>query len=528
MANQFKLAEAFTEFTIKGWTQFKARMTGARRLAMAALAPFRALGGLIRKVFTPLGVGLGALGTGAAIVGLVRLSSAATETRNAFQAVFADTAEDAEKWVQQMARTFRRNETNIRLSMLKFQSFFVGIGASSEEALQLSKTMQQVQMDLQSFRDLPGDEAGRRLLSGLTGQMRTLIELGINVQEGAVDLELVAQGFEKGAASADRLTKALAAMKIIIDTARKQGLIGDLARTSGEAANQFRAMWDALKTLGERVGDLLIPVFKELAFLASAISDVMGRVAKEILPTVVAFFAPLTSMLHTLALGIQNIDINTITEDLGSIINKTMTLFRDLFLLTMEAGGKILMVWAKLAGEVFSEGLSESAKRRVMSFLGFIPTARLLPPRTGAGGQQRGPLSREELSADTTLGLFKQAGAEAKKLAENFRADILGDGGDAQDARQNARDLTEANVKAGRSLIESMLSAIKGAGGAGAGGPSFFAVGFSALQKHLQSQVSKGEDQQIKLLQQGNDQRAAMAEGIINELQNPQPVPVGV
>jgi hypothetical protein len=526
MANKFKLAEAFTEFTIKGWTQFKARMMGAKTLALRLMAPFRALGGLIRKLFTPLGLGLGALGTGALIFKVLQLSSAATETKQAFDSIFGDSADDANAWVAQMAKAFRRNETNMRRALLRFQTIFRGFGLDTAGSFDVSKLALQAALDIEAFQNLPRGAAIDKVVSGITGMIRPLRDVGINVQQAAIDAELIALGFDKGAANASRLTKSLVALKIIASTIKTQGVIGQTGRELLGFAAQFRSMMDAFQTLGERAGDLLVPVFKELAFLASAISSVMGRVAKEILPTVVAFLAPLTNMLHTLARGIQNIDINTITADIGNIITKAMKLFRELFLLTIEAGGKLFVIWAKLAGEVFGEGLGNATKKAATSVL----TA---PFRLGraigeelSGFKPPGVKSRERLAAETTLGVFKEAGEAANKLVEAFSKDLLGGGGDAA-AAKNAKDITEANIKAGSTLIESMLNALKGAGGAGAGGPSFFAVGFSALQKHLQSQVSKGESKQIELLQKGNDQRAIGNDLLQEGLDNPQPVPVG-
>jgi methyl-accepting chemotaxis protein len=284
MANKFKLAEAFTEFTIKGWTQFKARMTGARRLAMVALAPFRALGGLIRKLFTPLGLGLGALGIGALTLKLLQLSSAATETKQAFDSIFRESADDANAWVAQMANAYRRNETNVRQALLRFQTLFRGFGASVADSFTLSKLAFQLALDIEAAQNLPKGAAIDKVVSGLAGMIRPLRDVGVNVQQSALDAELMAQGFEKGSQNADQLTKSIVALKVINDTLREQGFIGQAARELTGFAAQFRSMMDAFQTLGERTGDLLIPVFKEVAFLASAIASVMGRVAKEILP----------------------------------------------------------------------------------------------------------------------------------------------------------------------------------------------------------------------------------------------------
>lgn len=525
-ANEFKLAEAFTEFTVKGFTQFKAKMVSAKRLAMAALAPFRALGGMIRKLFTPLGIGLGALGAGAGILGLLKLSSAAKETKAAFDSIFRETADDANAWVEQMAKAFRRNETNLRRSLLRFQTLFRGFGAETKDAFELAKLALQAAIDIEAFQNLAPGAAVDKVTSGLAGMMRPLLDIGINVQQGALDAELMAMGFANGAQNVDRLTKSLVALRVITATIRKQGVIGQAARESTGFASQFRSMMDALQTLGERVGDLLVPVFKEVAFLASAIADVMGRVAEEILPTVVAFFAPLTAMLRGLALGIQGINLDTLGTDLLELIDNAMALFRDLFLLTIEAGGRIFVIWAKVAGEAFAD-VSKKALLELLFLAKPIPS--ISPPRLGPRGR---PIpgeakSREALAAESTLGVLKKAGEASEKLVDNFLGN-LGLDGKGGDAAQAARDITEENIKGARSLIDSMLAVLRGTQGAGKGGPSFFTVGFAALQNKIQSQVSKGESAQIKLLEQGNAQRAEVVAKLQEGLDNPQPAPVGI
>lgn len=365
MANEFKLAEAFTEFTIKGWSLFKAQMLQARQLATAAAAPFRALGAAVRKVFSPTGLAIGAITGGAGVFGLLKLSAAAEETRNAFRVVFGDMADDAEAFVQTMAKTFRRNATNIRESLLKFQSFFVGLGATKKEATELAKTLQQLQMDFASFRNLAGDEAGERILSGLTGQMRTLIRFGINVQEGAVNAELQAQGFQKGAEAASRLAKALAATQIILQTAAKQGLIGDLARTMGSLTNQVRAMMDTFKTLGETLGDIIAPVFRELANSASAIGEVFIKLLQRGMPEILKFTETIGGIVKELAEDIRAIDLDRFFPDVLALIDKFGEAFKDVFLTIMKGGFDLLVLGGEEAGKALWKAVKEGAAANI-------------------------------------------------------------------------------------------------------------------------------------------------------------------
>lgn len=521
-ANQFKLAEAFTEFTIKGFAQFKAKMISAKNLAISAMKPFRALGGMIRKLFTPLGIGLGALGAGAGILGLLKLSSAAKETKAAFDSIFGESADDANAWVEQMAKAFRRNETNLRRSLLRFQTLFRGFGAETKDAFELAKLALQAAIDIEAFQNLAPGAAVDKVTSGLAGMMRPLLDIGINVQQGALDAELMAMGFEHGAQNVDRLTKSMVALRVITATIRKQGVIGQAARELSGFAAQFRSMTDSLKTLGERVGDLLVPVFKEVAFLASAIADVMGRVATEILPAVVAFFSPLATIIRTIATGLQGLDLQALSADMGKAVIEVLKLFADLFLLAINAGGKLFVIWAKLAGAEFVESMGKLLKAAPLAAAQQLDRAFF----AGPPGPEKEKKSRRELVAESTFELGKELGKATNELIKDFfgrlpRRDDKGPAG------KTAEEITKENIEGAEGLLASLIAALKGTQGAGKGGPSFFTVGFAALQDKLQSQISKGESAQIKLLEQGNAQREQMKAILQEGLDNPQPAPVG-
>ena len=201
------------------------------------------------------------------------------------------------------------------------------------------------------------------------------------------------------------------------------------------------------------------------------------------------------------------------------IWNSVIEGFGGAFLLIIEAAADILV----LAGAAAGKALLDEVKKIVPANFPFIgktkgissldnPEGRaLLRELTGPTGRARG--AGKGLSNDIEARLKRLTSTLAilaKQQTRGLGARSADEFGNL--VTQGQARLVEDNkkaAKAGTDLISRLLGQIgaqtKKAAGPGQG--AFAAVGFAALQKHMQSIISKGEEAAIKLAEKAERDR---------------------
>jgi len=532
VANKFQLAEAFTEFTVKGFALFKSQMKQAKALAASVAAPFLKLGSIIGRAFSPLKLAIGGLGAGAGIFGLLKLASTAEEVRNRFRLVFDDMADETDKFVVNLGSQFKRSTTELRDSLAAYQGYFIGLKIGNKTAAELSKTMLRLQLDFQSVADLSTTETQQKLLSTLAGMALPMRKYGIDIQEAAIQQELLAAGLDKTTAGASRQGKALASMKIIMDTMQRQKTIGDLPRTMGSMANQARAMLDMFTELGETLGNFLTPIFKELAGLASAFAQVFKRAASGALPKVQGILDSIGSLIRGIAEDVRTLNFTNFGSEITGIIKRALGGFGRAFLLTMQAGAKILLLAGSATGKAIAAEIAKllpnlpASVARQLGLTGFGRVGRIVdgrvvrdPAKTPQTfGQQVGAIVTE--LGDTLKTIAEANASEATATIKDEFGNLLTRGQQAQIAAN------EKAAKQGTDLIGRLLQQLAAGGKklAEDGQGAFAAIGFASLQKHMQNIISKGEEEAIKLAKRAEEDRGK----IIELLEDPQIQPAAV
>ncbi len=520
VANKFQLAEAFTEFTIKGFTAFKSQMQQAKGLALAVAKPFLKLGSIISKAFSPLKLAIGGIGAGAAIFGLLKLASAAEEVRNRFGLVFSEMTEEVDEFVNKLGVQFKQSRTELRQSLAAYQGFFVGLKVGNKTASELSRTMLRLQVDFQSVADISTQEVQSKFLSALAGMPRVLIESGIHTREAAVNAELLAAGFTKAQAESSRLAKSLAVMKIIMDTMARQKTIGDLPRTMGSMANQARAMVNMFKELGETLGNFLTPIFKELAGLASAFAETFRRAAEGELPRVQEMLTSIGDIIRGIAKNVRNLEFGELQKGVTEIWESVIKGFGGAFLLIIETAADILLIAGKATGKAIVEEIRKLVpknfpiigKQQGIGTVGAPGFQAILDDafgkgRGGAAGRGQ-PTAARQIAARLKL-LTQQmktlAELQARRAGGLFRdefGNVLTKGAQAGVAEQ------EQAAKQSTALIDRLLKQLAGRAKKDAekviGQGAFAVFGFAALANQMQSIISKGEQAAIKLAEKRN------------------------
>jgi len=192
------------------------------------------------------------------------MASAAEETANKFNVIFEGTTNLTESIAQM------RKETGYAVSSLQEMTSGIGalvkpVGFSAEKTFELSKKITQLSLDIGSFMNLKPQDVVMNFQSALAGSSETLQKYGIDARETTLAQEAFNMGLVKSAKDYIKLApeekrrvRTLALIeKALKDTESAQG---DLARTEGSYANQMRKLGESLISLGEAMGEKLLPV----------------------------------------------------------------------------------------------------------------------------------------------------------------------------------------------------------------------------------------------------------------------------
>ncbi|MEM9019936.1 MAG: hypothetical protein AAGC44_05175 [Planctomycetota bacterium] len=223
---------------------------------------------------------VGFVGLGAAISRSIALGSDMQETVSRFNAVFRDNADEVNSWADQFTKAVGRSKMQTLDSLSSFQSFFVGLGFSSDRSSDLSIKLQQLAVDFASFNNLSDEDALGRFISAMSGSSEVLARYGINTKQAALEQELLAMGITKSWSQVTEQEKAIARLNIIMRSMTDQGAVGDAARTAGSFNNRMKAAKAAAEDMGVAVGSALLPVLTPMLQRIGAIAKAIAKVVE--------------------------------------------------------------------------------------------------------------------------------------------------------------------------------------------------------------------------------------------------------
>tara|TARA_R100001163_G_scaffold8617_4_gene8477 strand:+ start:1155 stop:3062 length:1908 start_codon:yes stop_codon:yes gene_type:complete len=208
---------------------------------------------LTRNITLPV-IGLGAAA--------IKMASDFEETSSKFKTVFSSIQKDAQRTAKEFKDSFGLSSQAAQQMLGDTGDLLVGFGFTEKEALNLSKQVNELAVDLASFTNFSGGAEGASLAltKALLGERESIKSLGIAITEA--DLKKFAQ--EQGLVFKEltRVEKATLTYQLAVKQSGKA--IGDFQRTSGSFANQTRILAGDFKDLGVEIGTMLLPVAQKL------------------------------------------------------------------------------------------------------------------------------------------------------------------------------------------------------------------------------------------------------------------------
>jgi hypothetical protein len=243
----------------------------------------------------------------APIVGLgtafVKAAADAEETENKFHEVYSSIRDEADATAKALASDFDLANVSAQEMLATTGDILVGFGFTEKAALDLSKQVNSLAVDIASFKNVQGGaaQASNAITKALLGEREMLKGIGIAILEEDVKRKIAQLTAEGMTFETNRQAKSFATLQIIMERSTKA--IGDYARTSQSATNQARKLRERFRELSVTFGKVLLPLATDLLKVLNGFLEWMNSFsprARRIIIIIAAVTAALGPLLIVL------------------------------------------------------------------------------------------------------------------------------------------------------------------------------------------------------------------------------------
>lgn len=197
---------------------------------------------------------------------LIKSASDAEETFSKFDTVFKDVSTSAENTANNLSKNFGLSSLAAKQLLSDTGDLLSGFGFTGKMALDVSKKVNELAVDLASFTNFSGgaEGASQALTKALLGERDSVKALGIAILEEDVKArvaQLKAMGQLHG--MTERQAKAYATLSIAQE--QSKNAIGDYARTQASFANRMRVVRARIEDVAIGFGKILLPIATKIA-----------------------------------------------------------------------------------------------------------------------------------------------------------------------------------------------------------------------------------------------------------------------
>jgi hypothetical protein len=184
----------------------------------------------------------------------------AQETISKFKTVFKDVSKESKIIAKNLSKDFGLSSVKAKELLSDTGDLLTGFGFTGKAALDLSKNVNELAVDLASFTNFSGgaEGASKALTKALLGERESVKSLGISILEEDVKKQMAIDRAKGLTFESERQAKAMATLTIAQN--QSKNAIGDFARTSDQTANQIRIMKSRIEDFQIFLGTKLIPI----------------------------------------------------------------------------------------------------------------------------------------------------------------------------------------------------------------------------------------------------------------------------
>lgn len=204
------------------------------------------------------------------------------EANNLFSVSMGSFYEEAYDWANKVNDKLGIDPAEFMKAEGIFMAMARGLGITNEQAYRLSKGMTELSYDLSSFMNIPIEEALTKMKSALAGEIEPLRAVGISVTQATLQEKALALGITENVNAMTDAEKSLLRYKVILDSMKNMGAVGDLAKTIESPANALRILQMQLTQLARAIGSLFIPILTQVLPYIQAFTNVLTKLISKL------------------------------------------------------------------------------------------------------------------------------------------------------------------------------------------------------------------------------------------------------
>lgn len=245
MAGGIRAGQAYIEFMVDS-TKFVGGLNAVQKR-------LKAMGSSIAFAGAQLSA-IGAAGV-AGFLPAIQAASTFEERLNLFSLAFGSQTESMRAWATSTADALGRSESQVIGTAASIASSMLGLGFDDTQAMEMSKALTTLSVDLASLYNTTDEQAVTALLAAFRGEADPLERYKVNVKQAAVNTKLLQDGIDPSKATESQKAYARYAL-ILKSTTRAQG---DAIRTAGSFANQMKRLGAGVTDAQVAIGSALLP-----------------------------------------------------------------------------------------------------------------------------------------------------------------------------------------------------------------------------------------------------------------------------
>ena len=258
---------------------------------------------------------------------LVEAAGAETEALNLFTVTMGQYAEQGIQWIDKFSDALYLDPVSVMQYMGSFNSLVKGLGVGAENSYKMSQNLTQLVYDLSSFKNISIESAYEKLMSGISGELEPLRNVGVAMSEATLQTLAYELGIEKMVRNMTEAEKAqLRYIQIMRSSTEWQT---DMGRTLITPANALRVMRQQFTLLGRAIGKVFIPIVMELMPYVIALTQMLSALATKLAHFFGYEIADIDySSLGKVSAGIENIGASA--DETKNKLNTMLAPFDDL------------------------------------------------------------------------------------------------------------------------------------------------------------------------------------------------------
>jgi phage-related protein len=202
------------------------------------------------------------------------------ENLNLFRVTMRGASDEALEFANKVYDAFGIDPSEWIRFQAVFHNMATGFGIAADKATVMSKNLTQLGYDLATIFNVNYEVAMQKLQSALAGQPRPMREWGFDMSEATLKLAALRHGIEANVETMTQYEKSQIRYLQLMETAKRQGILGNFAREIHTPANAMRILNQQLQLFKRELGNMIIPLLMKILPYLQAFVRVLTDAAR--------------------------------------------------------------------------------------------------------------------------------------------------------------------------------------------------------------------------------------------------------